>query len=336
MIPEVSQIGRTKAKHQVRYKRSQTRLAVRKRRLIAASAIGLALLAGTIVVIVLLATGSPGKYAEVPEVTGLTYDKAKARLASADLDIEIDPTQDIAEVKIGAKEVCYQTPARGSEATKGSTVTVSLSDVPSRGDEKEGAKASAPAAPPEAQPEPEPAPAAQPEPAPAPTPDAGLSAPLEGGPLYPFTSEASVACGQWESGSQDYPYFGASRNGGARKHAGIDIYPPGGNGAPVHAVKDGTVIKIAPFYTRASGEVTYGLLIDHGDFVANYAELRPPSVAVGARVARNQQIGLVSGTVQLHFEQYAPGTTDWTRGWYGDRPGNLLDPTAMMSRLFGM
>jgi murein DD-endopeptidase MepM/ murein hydrolase activator NlpD len=59
-------------------------------------------------------------------------------------------------------------------------------------------------------------------------------------------------------------------------------------------------------------------------------------VAVGARVARNQQIGQISGTVQLHFEQYAPGTTDWTRGWYGARPSNLLDPTALMCDIFGL
>jgi hypothetical protein len=47
-----------------------------------------------------------------------------------------------------------------------------------------------------------------------------------------------------------------------------------------------------------------------------------------------QQIGAVSGTVQLHFEMYTPGTR--SRGnWYGQQPANLEDPTQFMLGLTG-
>ena len=159
-------------------------------------------------------------------------------------------------------------------------------------------------------------------------------APVDGPPLYPFTRDESVACGHWPPGSTDYPYFGAPR-AGTRLHAGIDIYPPAGAGAPVRAMKAGTVVKTGLFYTRWTGEQTFAVLVDHGDFVANYAELRPLDswVAPGAAVSRGQVIGSVSGTVQLHFEMYTPETITWS-SWYGAQPANLLDPTAMMLGLY--
>ena|GEM_PF-1134273 len=161
-----------------------------------------------------------------------------------------------------------------------------------------------------------------------------LCAPVEGPPLYPFTRDDSIACGHWPPGSTDYPYFGAARNG-TRLHAGIDIYPPGGEGTPVRALKSGTVISSGSFYTRSTGEVTYAVLVDHGDFVANYGEVRPPEgwVQPGAAVSRGQVIGYVSGTVQLHLEMYAPGTTSWGQ-WYGPQPSNLLDPTQAILKLY--
>ncbi len=287
------------------------------------------------VLLVVLLPGGSGGYVSVPRVEGLTFEQARARLKSAGLGVEIDPTQDVTAAGARGKKVGYQAPATGAKARAGSSVTIALLDVPFKEEGKDAPAGAAPAPPPAEGHEPAP-PEAQPTPAPAAPADGGLSAPLEGAPLYPFTRDASIACCHWGAGSQDYPYFGAPRNGGARLHAGVDIYPPGGEGAPVHAMKDGTVVKVAPFYTRANGEVTYGLLIDHGDFVINYAEVRKPSLSVGSRVARNQVIGVVSGTVQLHLEQYAPGTTTWTGGWYGERPSNLLDPTGVMQALFGM
>jgi PASTA domain/Peptidase family M23 len=285
------------------------------------------LLALVILVIVLIVT-SGGKGVEVPDLLGLTYKEAKQRIKSAKLVIEIDPRQDVSdESQMEGKKVIAQDPAKGQSAEQGTLVTVILKGVPDKPTTRNGNNGTTPGpagSTPSTQPQ-------NTQPAEPQTPAApALVAPVEGKPVYPFTRDASIACGHWESGSQDYPYFGAPRDGNSRTHAGIDIYPQGGEGAAVRAMKDGTVIKLAPFYTRASGEVTYGLLVDHGDFVANYAELKPPGLGVGSAVKQGQVIGAISGTDQLHLEMYDPGTRDWTSGWYGTRPSNLRDPTQTM------
>lgn len=166
--------------------------------------------------------------------------------------------------------------------------------------------------------------------------EGALTAPFEGEVRYPFEKDGSTRCGKWKRGSQDYPYFGAPRNNNKRNHAGIDIYPASGAGTAVKAVKNGLVIKIAPFYIRSNGEVTYAVLVDHGDFTVNYAELKKPDLAVSSRLEKGQIIGNVSGTAQLHFELYKSGTTEWTRGWYGEKPPNLLDPTEFVLKLFSV
>lgn len=163
-----------------------------------------------------------------------------------------------------------------------------------------------------------------------------VTPPFDGPLKYPFTKNDSMECGRWRSGSQDYPYFGAPRDGNARRHAGIDLYPLQGAGTPVKAVRDGKVIRVAPFYTRRNGEVTYGVLVDHSDFTANYAELKKPPISPGAIIKQKQIIGVVSGTNQLHFELYKPGTKNWF-SWYGSVvPPGLIDPTDMMIRVFDM
>ena len=164
-------------------------------------------------------------------------------------------------------------------------------------------------------------------------PATGLVAPLEGSPKYPFTKNESINHGRWKKNSQDYPYFGAPRGHGVRYHAGVDVYPEGGTGSAVKALADGIVIKIAPFYTRANGEVTYGVLVDHGGFVANYAELDKPEFEVSSAIKQGQVIGRVSGTKQLHFELYRKGTKDWLR-WYEKKPDELIDPTEILLKLF--
>lgn len=293
----------------------------------------IAAISATIVVIVTVAlvvvfSGDRSSYSEVPSVVGLTYSQADARLRKAGLEIEIDPRLDIEEKKAGGRKVEDQQPSSGARADKSSVVTVVLEGVPVKVTEVEPPPQTAPAG--EAA-----APAAETPPAPEPVAAAPPSpvevAPMDGAPLYPFT-RAAINCGHWPAGSQDYPFFGASRDNGSRKHAGVDVYPPGGPGTPVKSIRAGTVVKVAPFYTRASGEVTHGVLIDHGEWVANYAEVRP-QVGVGAAVAAGQQIGTVSGTAQLHFEVYAPGTRTWT-SWYGSKPANLIDGTDLMLRLY--
>jgi murein DD-endopeptidase MepM/ murein hydrolase activator NlpD len=158
---------------------------------------------------------------------------------------------------------------------------------------------------------------------------ASLVFPTDTSLQYPFTRDASLRCGRWKANSQDYPWFGAPRNRNSRKHAGIDIYPLQGKGATVKAMKAGQVIKVAPFFTRSNGEKTYAVLVDHGDFVVNYAELEKPDIRVGQRIGQGEAIGSISGTGQLHLELYETGTSDWLR-WYGERPRNLLDPTPVL------
>jgi murein DD-endopeptidase MepM/ murein hydrolase activator NlpD len=161
-----------------------------------------------------------------------------------------------------------------------------------------------------------------------------ISPPFPGTPKYPFSKHDSIKCGRWKGGSQDYPYFGAPRDASRRMHAGIDLYPLKGSGTPIGAIRDGKIIKVAPFYTRRNGEVTYAVLVDHKEFVANYAELQKPSLLPGTIIKQKQVIGLVSGTNQLHFELYKAGTTNWI-SWYGPLPQNLVDPTDMMTKAMG-
>jgi hypothetical protein len=48
-----------------------------------------------------------------------------------------------------------------------------------------------------------------------------------------------------------------------------------------------------------------------------------------------QTIGIVSGTDQFYFELYTPGT-EKSLPWYDKMPPNLLDPTGIMTRVFGI
>jgi murein DD-endopeptidase MepM/ murein hydrolase activator NlpD len=160
-----------------------------------------------------------------------------------------------------------------------------------------------------------------------------MASPFDSALKYPFTKRDSLKSGRWRSRSQDYPYFGAPRGRNGRRHAGIDLYPVTGAGTAVKAIQDGTVIKIGPFYRRRNGEITYAMLIDHKEYVANYAELTKPTLVTGAAVKKEQIIGFLSGTQQLHFGLHPPGTTDWL-SWYGKIPPNLIDPTDIMTKMF--
>jgi murein DD-endopeptidase MepM/ murein hydrolase activator NlpD len=160
-----------------------------------------------------------------------------------------------------------------------------------------------------------------------------IAPPFDSALKYPFTKRNFQKRGRGGSGFQYYPYFGAPRDGNTRRHAGIDLYPVKGAGTPIKAIRDGKVIMIAPFYIRRNGEITYALVIDHKEYVANYAELRKPALVTGAVVKKKQTIGFLSGTKQLHFELYTPGTGGWV-AWFGEMPPNLIDPTDMMTRVF--
>lgn len=175
-----------------------------------------------------------------------------------------------------------------------------------------------------------------------------LYPPVDGELLLPFDRDGSVECGNWRAGSLDYPYYGAPREGN-RNHGAIDIYTSGatatdGGGMVVRAIKSGTVIStIEFFYQRSStGEITKAVLIDHGDFVACYCEIRgapnilgsPLTIASGDTVQGGEIIGYISGTKQLHLELYQPGTTSRTN-WYGVEPPDcLVDPTEFVQALY--
>jgi murein DD-endopeptidase MepM/ murein hydrolase activator NlpD len=314
----VSEIGDSTVPNHSRYARAQVRQTNRRRRrTVIVIVILVALLVGVGLGVLAFASRSSSKYVKVPDIEGLTYDQASAKLKAVNLGIEVDPTQDKTNLKVGAKKVGYQTPSSETNAEKDSVVTVSLLDVPS----KQKAQTTTPVTT---------TPATQPV-----VTDTGMSAPMDGKPIYPYTKDASIANGHWSAGSTDYPYFGAPREG-TRLHGAIDVYPPAGQGTPVKAIKDGTVVQIVPeFYIRTDGEKCWGALINHGDFVAFYGELASPvTLSVGQTVKRGQQIGAVSGTAQLHFEMYTPGTN--SRGdWHGAQPTNLLDPTDTMRKLYG-
>lgn len=128
--------------------------------------------------------------------------------------------------------------------------------------------------------------------------------------------------------------FGANRNNGKRKHAGIDLYAP--VGAPVRAMADGMVIQSYLFYGG-----TNAIEVDHGTFIARYGEVAKETISVKNQeeVRRGQIIGKVGqleglNISMLHLEMY--GTTeDPTVSGKGltqktlpfQRRSDLIDPT---------
>ena len=129
-------------------------------------------------------------------------------------------------------------------------------------------------------------------------------------------------------------YFGAPRKNG-KKHAGIDLLDAFGT-TTVVAVKDGTVVRFfSDFYAG-----TDAVMIDHGDYVINYAEIRVSGNlrSVGAAIKAGEVVGTIidnnaSGSSMLHFELYKPGTTV-NYQWWGAQPEPLLDGTQFLKDLF--
>jgi murein DD-endopeptidase MepM/ murein hydrolase activator NlpD len=146
--------------------------------------------------------------------------------------------------------------------------------------------------------------------------------------------------------------FAARRSGGARAHAGIDLYFP--DFTPVRALADGVVTR-GPhaFYLK-----TFALEVDHGPFLARYGELAPETtwpVQTGDAVARGQVLGRVGilkqsngrrldvPSMMLHLELYdkteqgaltrAVGTS--ARSMTGVpflRRRDLIDPSGFVAR----
>jgi murein DD-endopeptidase MepM/ murein hydrolase activator NlpD len=118
--------------------------------------------------------------------------------------------------------------------------------------------------------------------------------------FFPF---ATVPAQSWEKSPLA---FASPRAGGARLHAGCDLYFP--NGTPIHAIADGVVIR-GPYAFYCE---TFALEIDHGSFLARYGEIQSKTeVTAGARVHAGQKIasvgrlvGIQTSSDMLHLELY--------------------------------
>src|SRR5437868_5386459 len=118
--------------------------------------------------------------------------------------------------------------------------------------------------------------------------------------LFPFPT---VPAESWEERPRA---FASPRAGGARLHAGCDLYFP--KGTPIHAIADGVVTR-GPYSFYCE---TFALEIDHGAFVARYGEIQSKTeVSAGAIVKAGQKIAVVGHLIgiqvpsdMLHFELY--------------------------------
>ena len=100
-------------------------------------------------------------------------------------------------------------------------------------------------------------------------------------------------------------YFGASRDSGARAHAGMDIHYSNGAGIAVYAMESGKVIEyISNFYGGTSA-----IAVQHADgSIARYCEIST-SLRKGDTVTKGQQIATIKknnqgGDTMLHLELY--------------------------------
>jgi len=127
-------------------------------------------------------------------------------------------------------------------------------------------------------------------------------APVSGGGqfFFPF-KESDLPSQDWINGIR---CFGARRSGGARAHAGCDLYAP--VGTTIHAISPGTVT-LGPYLFYAG---TFALEIDHGTFLARYGEIQQKAlVKAGDRVEAGQPIAKVGKLIgmknaMLHLELY--------------------------------
>ncbi|HEV7331200.1 MAG TPA: M23 family metallopeptidase [Flavisolibacter sp.] len=101
-------------------------------------------------------------------------------------------------------------------------------------------------------------------------------------------------------------FWGASRDGGRRKHKGIDIFAS--KGTPVVAITDGVIVERGN--TPIGGKVLWLKSSTHG-WTAYYAHLDKQSVKEGQYVRKGQVIGTVGKTgnarytpAHLHFGIY--------------------------------
>ncbi len=142
--------------------------------------------------------------------------------------------------------------------------------------------------------------------------------------------------------------FGASRDGGKRVHAGVDLPAP--PGTEVYSMDTGTVL-YPPSRFFSNGSETYDIQVAYSWGIVRYGEVGPqvgPGIVAGATVAAGQLLTFVAtqkGGAQLHLEMYsnpgdrAPLTQKGNEKNYlnvppknyGRRP-DLMDPTPWIQR----
>ena len=128
--------------------------------------------------------------------------------------------------------------------------------------------------------------------------------------------------------------FGSSRDHGARKHAGCDLYAPAGT--EVLAVEDGTVLR-GPYLFY---DVVHALEVQHPSGIVRCGEVSHAAerIATGVTVKAGQVLGYV-GKMQtvaqsmLHLEMFAgaeQGPLTNRNHPPFMRRGDLVDPTAFL------
>ncbi len=157
--------------------------------------------------------------------------------------------------------------------------------------------------------------------------------------FFPFPT---VPAQSWEKSPLA---FASLRSGGARLHAGCDLYFP--VGTPIHAIADGVVAR-GPYAFYCE---TFALEIDHGSFLARYGEIQSKTeVGAGATVRAGQKIAKVGHLIgikvpsdMLHFELYDKSESGALTIASGPRSAmknnipfmrrkDLIDPTLHLNR----
>lgn len=133
--------------------------------------------------------------------------------------------------------------------------------------------------------------------------------------------------------------FVAPRSGGARRHAGIDLFANGGD--TVVAPESGVIFADQNFLNTIPGDdalllrTDSGLVLLFGEIVAN--SYRDFGLRLGDRVTKGRPIARVgvtsNGSHMLHFETYR-GSATRNYPWFVGKPppAKLLDPTDYLLR----
>src|SRR5690606_37519016 len=132
---------------------------------------------------------------------------------------------------------------------------------------------------------------------------------ISGGALEAKSASALVFPVQGRDANAIRSGYGTPRDGGRRRHGGVDIFAP--RGTPVLAAADGVVRDVR--VSAVGGKVIW-LEAEDGDVAYYYAHLDEQLVRPGARVRAGEVIGRVGNTgnarrasPHLHFGMYRRG-----------------------------